>query len=99
MHFIFIGMVSSPDDVLHEVPLDLSPRALQYRFQRATALLEQGCPILDTAYSSAISYFDPSHLTNSLRRFIRQTPAQISQALQPEALRFFPRLRPLIVVS
>src|SRR6266540_3050232 len=102
------------EDVLQEYPLDLSPHALQYRFQRATgltrkavqqiqrawqatALLEQGCPILETAYQ--LGYFDQSHLTNSLRRYMGQTPAQISQALQPEALRFFPRLRPLLVVS
>ena len=101
------------EDVLRDYPLDLSPRALQYRFQRATgltrkavhqiqrawratALLEQGCPILDTAYQ--LGYFDQSHLTNSLRRYMGQTPAQISQALQPEELRFFPRLRPFIEV-
>ena len=101
------------EDVLHEAPLDLSPRALQYRFQRATgltrkavqqiqrawqatALLEQGCPILETAYQ--LGYFDQAHLTNSLRRYIGQTPVQISQALQPEVLRFFPRLRPFIEV-
>jgi len=108
------GSLVDRQDVMHEVPLDLSPRALQYRFQRATgltrkavqqiqrawqatALLEQGCPILDTAYQ--LGYFDQSHLTNSLRRYMGQTPAQISQALQPEYLRFFPRLRPFIAVS
>ena len=86
------------EDVVHEVPLDLSPRALQYRFRqatgltrkvvqqiqrawRATALLEQGCSILDTAYQ--LGYFDQSHLTNSLRHYMGQTPAQISQVLQP----------------
>ncbi len=86
------------DDVMQDYPLDLSTRALQYRFQRATgltrravqqiqrarqaaALLEQGCPILDTAYQ--LGYFDQSHLTNSLRRYMGQTPAQISPALQP----------------
>lgn len=85
------------EDVLHEVPLDLSTRARQYRFQRATgltrkavqqiqrawqatALLEQGCSILDAAHQ--LGYFDQSHLTNSLRRYMGQTPAQISQALQ-----------------
>jgi AraC-like DNA-binding protein len=67
------------------------------RAWQATALLEQGCSILDTAYQ--LGYFDQSHLTNSLRRYMGQTPAQISQALEPEPLRFFPRLRPLIVVS
>jgi len=101
------------EGVLQDAPLNLSPRALQYRFQRATgltrktvqqiqrawqatALLEQGCPVLDTAYQ--LGYFDQSHLTNSLRRYMGQTPAQISQALQPKALRFFPRLRPFIEV-
>jgi AraC-like DNA-binding protein len=102
------------EEVLQDYPLDLSPRALQYRFQRATgltrkavqqiqrawqatALLEQGCPILETAYQ--LGYFDQAHLTNSLRRYMGQTPAQISQSLQPEELRFFPRLRPFLVVS
>ena len=88
------------DDVMQDYPSDLSPRALQYRFQRATglthktvqqiqrarqaaALLAQGCPILDTA--DRLSYFDQSHLTNSLRRYMGKTPAQISHALlQPE---------------
>jgi AraC-like DNA-binding protein len=102
------------EDVIHEVPLDLSPRALQYRFQRATGLtrkavqqiqrawqatrlLEQGTPILEAAYQ--LGYFDQAHLTNSLRRYMGQTPAQILQSLEPEPLRFFPRLRPLLVVS
>jgi AraC-like DNA-binding protein len=87
------------DDVMQDCPLNFSPRALQYRFKRATglthravqqiqrarqaaALLEQGCPILDTAYQ--LGYFDQSHLTNSLRHYIGQTPAQISHALQLE---------------
>jgi AraC-like DNA-binding protein len=101
-------------DVLQDAPLDLSPRALQYRFQRATgltrkavqqiqrawqatALLEQGTPILEAAYQ--LGYFDQAHLTNSLRRYMGQTPAQISQTVQLEPLRFFPRLRPFLVVS
>ena len=84
-------------DVMQDHPLDLSPRALQYHFKRATglthktvqqiqrtrqaaALLEQGHPILDTAYQ--LGYFDQSHLTNSLRRYMGQTPAQISHAHQ-----------------
>jgi AraC-like DNA-binding protein len=86
-------------DVMQDHPLDLSPRALQYRFKRATglthktarqiqrtrqavALLEQGRPILDTAYQ--LGYFDQAHLTNSLRRYMGQTPAQISHAHQAE---------------
>src|SRR6185369_6748429 len=87
------------DDAMQDDPLDLSTRALQYRFRRATGmthktvqqierarqaatLLEQGFPILDTTYQ--LGYFDQSHLTNSLTRYIGQTPAQISGALQPE---------------
>jgi hypothetical protein len=87
------------NEVMQNYPLELSPRALQYRFRRATGLthktvqqiqrvyraatlLEQGCSIVDTAYQ--LGYFDQSHLTNSLRRYIGQTPAQISRALQPE---------------
>jgi hypothetical protein len=73
---------------------DMSIRSLQYRFLQATglthktfqqiecarsavSLLEQGTPILDTAFE--LGYFDQSHLTNSLKRFIGKTPAQIAQ--------------------
>lgn len=72
---------------------DLSSRSLQYRFLQATglthktiqqierarsavSLLEQGTPILDTAFE--LGYFDQAHLTNSLKRFIGKTPAQIA---------------------
>jgi AraC-like DNA-binding protein len=87
------------DNAMQDDPLDLTARALQYRFRRATGLtyktvqqiqraqqaatlLEQGGSILDTVYQ--LGYFDQSHLTNSLRRYIGQTPAQISRDLQPE---------------
>ena len=73
---------------------DMSIRSLQYRFLQATglthktiqqierarsavSLLEQGTPILDTAFE--LGYFDQAHLTNSLKRFIGKTPAQIAQ--------------------
>lgn len=73
---------------------DISIRSLQYRFVQATGLahktiqqieragqavtlLKQGRPILDTAFD--LGYFDQAHLTNSLRRFIGKTPAQIIQ--------------------
>jgi hypothetical protein len=72
---------------------DISIRSLQYRFLQATgltyktieqierarnavSLLEQGTPILDTAFE--LGYFDQAHLTNSLKRFIGKTPAQIA---------------------
>jgi helix-turn-helix protein len=73
---------------------DMSIRSLQYRFLQATglthktiqqikrahsavSLLEQGTPILDTAFE--LGYFDQAHLTNSLKRFVGRTPAQIAQ--------------------
>jgi hypothetical protein len=79
----------------HEWP----PRAVQYRFLRATGLtqkaiqqieraryaatlLEHGMSILDTAYEAG--YFDQSHLTNSLKRFLGQTPAQIAHVTATE---------------
>lgn len=72
---------------------DISIRSLQYRFLQATglthktiqqieracsavSLLLQGTPILDTAFE--LGYFDQAHLTNSLKRFIGKTPAQIA---------------------
>ena len=73
---------------------DISIRSLQYRFLQATglthktiqqierarfavSLLERGTPILDTAFE--LGYFDQAHLTNSLKRFIGKTPAQIAR--------------------
>lgn len=73
---------------------DLSLRSVQRRFLRSTGLtyktiqqierahkalflLTHGTSIIDTAYE--LGYFDQSHLTNSLKHFIGQTPAQILQ--------------------
>jgi methylphosphotriester-DNA--protein-cysteine methyltransferase len=47
------------------------------RARSAVSLLEQGTPILDTAFE--LGYFDQAHLTNSLKRFIGKTPEQIAQ--------------------
>ena len=47
------------------------------RARSAVSLLEQGTPILDTAFE--LGYFDQAHLTNSLKRFIGKAPAQIAQ--------------------
>lgn len=80
--------------VLRGHPQALSPRSIQYRFVQATgltyktieqierarqakALLEQGVSILDTVHEAG--YFDQSHLINSLKRFLGQTPAQIAR--------------------
>lgn len=101
-HLVRAGLlVRDPfvDEAMHYDLLDLSERALQYRFRRATGLtqktvqqiqrarqaatlIEQGCPILDTA--SQLGYFDQAHLTNSLRRYIGQTPVQISRPFPSE---------------
>ncbi len=73
---------------------EMSIRSLQYRFMQATglthktieqierarsavSLLEQGTPISETAFE--LGYFDQAHLTNSLKRFIGKTPAQIAR--------------------
>lgn len=75
---------------------DMSIRSLQYRFLQATglthkmihqierargavSLLERGTPISDTAFE--LGYFDQAHLTNSLKRFIGRTPAQIAPGI------------------
>ena len=79
---------------IHGRPPDASMRSLQYRFLRATgltrktiqqierargavSLLERGTPISDAALEAG--YFDQAHLTNSLKRFVGRTPAQIAR--------------------
>jgi AraC-like DNA-binding protein len=81
------------DDAINGRALDLSLRSLQRRFVHVTgltqktiqqierasytsSLLQQGTEIVDAAYQAG--YFDQAHLTNSLRRYYGQTPAQIS---------------------
>jgi hypothetical protein len=54
------------------------------RAQKALELLQRGTPILDTAHT--LGYFDQAHLTNSLRRFIGQTPTQILRVNAPAAV-------------
>ncbi len=81
------------DAVLHGHEHGWSARAIQYHFLRSTglrrktiqqieraqqakALLERGVSIPDTVLSA--DYYDQSHLTNSLKRFLGQTPAQLA---------------------
>lgn len=83
------------DDVLRGRTYDLSLRSIQRRFlhvtgltykaiqqvkraRKAVELLQSGIPIPDATYQTG--YFDQAHLTNSLRRFYGQTPAQIIQS-------------------
>lgn len=87
------------DALLHGHINGMSLRSVQRRFLRATGLtqisirqierarqamvlLHQGLSILDTVH--AAGYFDQSHMTNSLKRFIGQTPAQIVHVSKPE---------------
>jgi AraC-like DNA-binding protein len=51
------------------------------RARHAATLLEQGVSILDTVHEAG--YFDQSHLTRSLKRFIGRTPAQIAHVGLP----------------
>lgn len=86
------------EEALHNSSPALSTRALQYRFQRATGLTQQAVrqiqrarqaarllaadtPILDTAFR--LGYYDQSHLTNALRRFLGTTPAQLTRHAVP----------------
>ncbi|MGH2486431.1 MAG: helix-turn-helix domain-containing protein, partial [Ktedonobacterales bacterium] len=82
---------------------ELTQRAVQYRFLRATGitqntarqierarsatlLLQQGVSIPDTIQRAG--YYDQSHLTRSLTRFIGQTPAQLLHHSRTEQLSF-----------
>ena len=73
----------------------LSPRTLRHRFLRATGLaqgavlqveranraaarLRRGVPIPDVVYEEG--YFDQSHMTRSLKRWVGRTPARIATA-------------------
>ncbi len=78
--------------VLQDKEPDMSIRSIQYRFLQATGLtqktveqiqrahraarlLERGISIADAAYEAG--YYDQAHMTNSLKRFLGQTPIQI----------------------
>jgi len=82
------------EDTLQRRPAKLSLRSAQRHFLRstgvtyasfrqveraryATILLREGMPILDVV--SRLGYFDQSHLTRSLTRFIGESPAKIMQ--------------------
>lgn len=84
----------------------MSTRAIQYHFLHSTglryktiqqierarhakALLEQGVSVPDTILTTG--YFDQAHLTNSLKRFLGQTPSQARLGSLPDSLRFLPR--------
>jgi AraC-like DNA-binding protein len=83
--------------------LEMSLRSVQRRFLQATGLthgtvyqikraryaailLKQGLSILDTVDQAG--YFDQPHLTRSLKRWVGQTPAQITSKSRVESLSF-----------
>lgn len=80
------------DAVLQDRPLEMSPRAIQYRFMQATGLTYKTIQQIQRAKQAVnllqqgvpildttyeMGYFDQPHLTRSLKRFAGQTPAQI----------------------
>ena len=85
------------DATLQNRPLDISLRTAQRRVKQVTGLthktiqqierarqtaklLENGLIIADAIYHAG--YYDQSHLTNALTRYIGQTPAQILRQLE-----------------
>jgi AraC-like DNA-binding protein len=91
------------DNVLQSTVGELSIRSEQRRFLQATGLtyatvrqikrarlatlqLKQGASIQDTVFEAG--YFDQSHLTRSLKRYIGLTPAQIMDEARTERLSF-----------
>ena len=87
------------DVVFQQQLQDLSLRSVQRRFRhatgltqcavrqierarKATALLEQGRAILDIV--DLTGYADQSHMTRSLKHFMGQTPAQITERCRSE---------------
>jgi AraC-like DNA-binding protein len=86
------------DAVLQNQPQALSPRALQYRFLRATGLTHKVIQQIERAHRARTlllqgtpildtvyetGYFDQAHLSNALKRFVGQTPTQIIRERQP----------------
>lgn len=85
------------EDALRGQAVDVSQRSLQrrmahvtglthktiqqiHRARQASTLLQRGRPIIETAYETG--YFDQAHLTNALKRFYGQTPAEIIRQAQ-----------------
>jgi AraC-like DNA-binding protein len=80
------------EDVLRGQAVYLSERSIQRRFmhvtglsyktiqqidraRRASSLLQRGTPITEAAHQAG--FYDQAHLTNALKRYYGQTPAQI----------------------
>jgi AraC-like DNA-binding protein len=89
------------DAVMQDQPHDLSLRAVQYRFLRATGLTHGTVRQIQRAQQAVgllrqgvpildavyeAGYADQPHLTRSLRRFMGQTPAEIVRIGTPFSL-------------
>jgi Helix-turn-helix domain len=85
--------------VLDDRPPDLSVRAVQYRFLRATGLTRGAIVQIERAKHAeallesgvpiadvinAAGYSDQPHLTRSLKRLMGRTPAQIARRSRPD---------------
>jgi methylphosphotriester-DNA--protein-cysteine methyltransferase len=83
------------DAALLGQPVDLSPRALQYRFLQATGLTQRMIAQIERARRAQAllqqgvsildtveqaGYYDQPHLTRALKQYMGQTPAQIAGA-------------------
>jgi AraC-like DNA-binding protein len=91
------------EDAVHRQSNELTSRAVQYRFLRATGITRSAARQIERAryatfllrHGAAISdviqqagYYDQPHLTRALKRFIGQTPAQLLRHNRPEQLSF-----------
>ncbi len=80
------------DDILNELPTNLSPRTIRHRFIQATGLSQKHIRQIQRARQAEIylqqgksildttyelGYYDQSHLTKSLRNYIGFTPSQL----------------------
>jgi AraC-like DNA-binding protein len=91
---LVLSFDSFVEDALHGQTVYLSQRSMQRRFlhvtgltyktiqqieraRQASSFLQGGMPIAEAADQAG--YFDQAHLTNALRRFYGQTPAQITR--------------------
>jgi AraC-like DNA-binding protein len=94
---------------LQGVLKDLTQRAVQYRFLRATGITQITTRQIERArYATLLlqqgvsildttlqaGYYDQPHLTRSLKRFIGQTPAQLLHHSRPEQLSFLYKTTP-----
>lgn len=87
------------DAALRGQPLELTPRAVQYHFVRATGLTHKAIRQIERAQKAMLllqqgrpildtvfeaGYYDQPHLTRALKRYTGQTPAQFAGVGQAE---------------